>query len=187
MTKLATGTSLATPKGEKLEEMFDTASRLITYTTKRDATNTTSISTESLLGFAAIRFDTEDTLDSQEYEDGVRTTVVYIYEMQVSSSARGQGLGGRLLRDCESLAKGTGMQKAMLTCLKNNEQGLGFYHHNGYAPDEIDPTLLIQQEQSRKLRSKRSKTTEHDWVRGREADTKQTMHIDYRILSKRIL
>jgi hypothetical protein len=101
------------------------------------------------------------------------------------------------------------MQKAMLTCLKNNEQGLGFYHHNGYvtsvasptpspgfadmplrccryAPDEIDPTALIQQEQSRKLRSKRSKTAELDWVRGREADTKHTMHVDYRILSKRI-
>lgn len=72
------GTSLATPKGEKLEEMFDPASRLITYMTKGDATNSPSISTEDLLGFAAIRFDTEDTLDSQEYEDGVRTTVVYM-------------------------------------------------------------------------------------------------------------
>jgi hypothetical protein len=72
------GTSLATPKGEKLEEMFDPASRLITYITKRDATNSPSISTEDLLGFAVIRFDTEDTLDSQEYEDGVRTTVVYM-------------------------------------------------------------------------------------------------------------
>lgn len=53
--------------------MFDPASRLITYTTNNNGNGL-----ENLLGFAAIRFDTEDTLDSQEYEDGVQTTVVYV-------------------------------------------------------------------------------------------------------------
>jgi GNAT superfamily N-acetyltransferase len=54
------------------------------------------------------------------------------YEMQVAADARRIGLGRRLLQDCEALAKGTGMRKTMLTCLKSNEQGLLFYHRNGY-------------------------------------------------------
>ena len=55
--------------------MFDPASRLITY---RTSSNGTSDVQGNLLGFAAIRFDTEDTLDSQEYGDGVQTAVVYM-------------------------------------------------------------------------------------------------------------
>lgn len=60
---------MATPKSEKMEEMFDPAARYITYLSTDD---------EGLVGFASFRFDTEDTLDSQEYEDGARTTVVYM-------------------------------------------------------------------------------------------------------------
>jgi hypothetical protein len=52
-----------------------------------------------------------------------------------------------------------------------------------YVPDEIDPTRLIQEEQSAKLRRKRPGK---DWTTGKEADTKATLHIDYRILSKHI-
>lgn len=54
------------------------------------------------------------------------------YEMQVASDARRVGFGRRLLKDCEILARGTGIQKTMLTCLKDNEQGLVFYQRNGY-------------------------------------------------------
>jgi ribosomal protein S18 acetylase RimI-like enzyme len=53
------------------------------------------------------------------------------YELQVASHTRGMGLGRRLLSECEALGEATGMQKTMLTCLKNNEQGLRFYMHNG--------------------------------------------------------
>ncbi|KAJ9122560.1 hypothetical protein QFC22_001989 [Naganishia vaughanmartiniae] len=81
MGKLATGTSLATPKDEKLEELFDPATRFIIYTSvplESSAADSQSFEKENLLGFASIRFDTEDTLDSQEYEDGARATVVYM-------------------------------------------------------------------------------------------------------------
>ncbi|KAJ9109692.1 hypothetical protein QFC19_001922 [Naganishia cerealis] len=190
MGKLAAGTSLATSKGEKLEELFDPATRFAIYTSETSespALELDNLEGHKLLGFASIRFDTEDTLDSQEYEDGIRAAVVYIYELQVASHARGLGLGRRLLSNCETLGKGTGMQKAMLTCLKKNGQALRFYMHNGYSPDEIDPTMLIQQEQSRKLRSSRGKTNQlNHWVNGEQADTKATSHIDYRILSKQL-
>lgn len=56
-----------------------------------------------------------------------------------------------------------------------------------YSPDEIDPTMLIQQEQSSKLRSSKGKTSKNsNWVDGKQSDTKATSHIDYRILSKQL-
>ncbi|KAJ9098688.1 hypothetical protein QFC21_004336 [Naganishia friedmannii] len=134
MGKLAAGTSLATPKDEKLEELFDPATRFIIYSSVplgSDAADSDNFAQDKLLGFASIRFDTEDTLDSQEYEDGVRATVVYIYELQVASYTRALGLGRRLLSECEALGEAIGLQKTMLTCLKNNGQGLRFYMHNG--------------------------------------------------------
>lgn len=44
----------------------------------RTSSDETSDVQGNLQGFAAIRFDTEDTLDSQEYGDGVQTAVVYM-------------------------------------------------------------------------------------------------------------
>jgi hypothetical protein len=67
------GTSMATPKDEKMQELFDPATRYIAYLAEP-----TDQKTGRLLGFASIRFDTEDTLDSQEYEDGEQTMVVYM-------------------------------------------------------------------------------------------------------------
>lgn len=75
------GTSLATPKDEKLEELFDPATRFIIYTSvplEASAADSDHFDKKKLLGFASIRFDTEDTLDSQEYEDGVCAAVVYL-------------------------------------------------------------------------------------------------------------
>ena len=52
-----------------------------------------------------------------------------------------------------------------------------------YAPDEIDPTKCIKEEQLAKVRSRRRAAGE-EWAEGRRADTKATEHVDYRILSK---
>lgn len=57
-----------------MQELFDPATRYIVYIAE-----TAEPSANRVLGFASIRFDTEDTLDSQEYEDGVQTTVVYMW------------------------------------------------------------------------------------------------------------
>ena len=66
---------MATPPDEKKQELFDPATRYVLYL----AVNSPGRQPlEKVLGFASIRFDTEDTLDSQQYEDGEQTTVVYM-------------------------------------------------------------------------------------------------------------
>lgn len=66
---------MATPSDEKKQELFDPATRYVVYLAE---TPPAQPKAEKVLGFASIRFDTEDTLDSQEYEDGEQTTVVYM-------------------------------------------------------------------------------------------------------------
>lgn len=39
------------------------------------------------------------------------------YELQLNPSVRGQGLGGRLMDELESIGRAQSMSKAMLTCL----------------------------------------------------------------------
>lgn len=41
------------------------------------------------------------------------------YEVQLVPSARGQGLGQRLMGEMESIGRRMGMEKAMLTCLRS--------------------------------------------------------------------
>ena len=66
---------MATPADEKKRELFDPATRYVVYLAE---TGPSHAPAQTVLGFASIRFDTEDTLDSQEYENGEQTTVVYM-------------------------------------------------------------------------------------------------------------
>ncbi|BEJ15547.1 hypothetical protein CspHIS471_0501520 [Cutaneotrichosporon sp. HIS471] len=94
---------------------------------------------DDVVGFASFRFDTEDTMGSEDVE------VVYCYELQLSEQARGMGLGAILMAELEGIGSRRGMTKSMLTCLANNTAALAFYAKAGYTPDEIDPTRIAEE------------------------------------------
>lgn len=65
--------------------------------------------------------------------------VVYIYEIHLTKSARGKGLGGFLMRTVENVAKEAGLDKVMLTCFLSNENALSFYRKHGFEADACSP------------------------------------------------
>lgn len=73
-----------------------------------------------------------------EVEDDV--AVVYIYELQVDSSFRKQGLGKYLMDKVENFcAAETDISTAMLTVFKHNQPALTFYERLGYKLHQSSP------------------------------------------------
>ncbi|WVQ96638.1 hypothetical protein IAU59_003743 [Kwoniella sp. CBS 9459] len=123
---------------------------------------------DPILGYCSFRFDTEETLSPRDAE------VVYCYELQLSPSLRGQGLGKILISHLEDIGRRRGMDKSMLTCLKGNTDALSFYTKQGYQPDEIDPTRMAEEE---------------EWTDGDEEENQEDQsedEVDYVILSKNL-
>ncbi|ORX37321.1 acyl-CoA N-acyltransferase [Kockovaella imperatae] len=125
-----------------------------------------NISPSELYGFCMFRFDTEETLTEDDVE------VIYCYEIQLSSRARGKGLGTILMRHLEDIGRQQGMAKAMLTCLKRNTAALSFYAKQGYMPDEIDPTNMAESDEWQEVDS--------------DGEIAPIPEIDYCILSKHL-
>ncbi|KAI9879722.1 MAG: hypothetical protein M1830_007507 [Pleopsidium flavum] len=71
------------------------------------------------------------------YEDGHE--VVYCYEIHVSPSLRGCGLGKHLMRTMEVVGTRVGIEKAMLTVFMANDWAIEFYANLGYREDEYSP------------------------------------------------
>ncbi|XP_053693825.1 N-alpha-acetyltransferase 40 [Sabethes cyaneus] len=65
--------------------------------------------------------------------------VLYCYEMQVDSEFQRKGLGGFMMCALEKMAQHYGMERLVLTVLKNNEDGIRFYKKLGYDIDETSP------------------------------------------------
>ncbi|XP_058443799.1 N-alpha-acetyltransferase 40 [Malaya genurostris] len=65
--------------------------------------------------------------------------VLYCYEMQVESEYQRKGLGGFMMRALEKMAQHYGMERLVLTVLKNNDDGVRFYQKLGYDVDETSP------------------------------------------------
>lgn len=59
------------------------------------------------------------------YEDGCE--VVYCYEIHLSASLRGCGLGSRLMSLMETAGRSIGVEKTMLTVFLANQEALRFY------------------------------------------------------------
>ena len=78
------------------------------------------------------------------YEDGKE--VIYCYEIHMSPTAQGLGLGKQLMLTFEDIGRRIGLEKAMLTVFKSNTIALRFYDRLGFAVDEYSP-------QPRKLRN----------------------------------
>lgn len=97
-----------------------------------------SMSEEPLEGFLSFMI-THDSTPS--------VPVLYIYEIHLSQSARGKGLGKRLINIAEHVARKIGLDKVMLTCFLSNERALKFYRMQGYDIDSCSP-------QDRKTRNK---------------------------------
>jgi ribosomal protein S18 acetylase RimI-like enzyme len=71
------------------------------------------------------------------YEDGKE--VVYCYEIHLSPTARGRGVGRLLMGRMEGIGRAVGLEKSMLTVFKSNEVARGFYETLGYGIDEYSP------------------------------------------------
>ncbi|KAF2837034.1 hypothetical protein M501DRAFT_938591 [Patellaria atrata CBS 101060] len=65
--------------------------------------------------------------------------VLYVYEIHLSASLRGCGLGTHLMGVAEELARRTGMRKTLLTVFTSNIRGEKFYRNLGYQEDDISP------------------------------------------------
>lgn len=66
-------------------------------------------------------------------------SVVYCYEMQVDAEFQRKGLGGFMMQALEKMAQHFGLERVVLTVLKNNEDGMRFYKKLGYDVDETSP------------------------------------------------
>jgi ribosomal protein S18 acetylase RimI-like enzyme len=98
--------------------LFDETSRFI-IVTSGDITAPLAVQG---LGYAMYRFDTEEQMTSTDM-----IPVVYCYELQVSATVQGRGIGRLLVETLLQIGKVWHMQKIMLTVLKNNTPALAFY------------------------------------------------------------
>uniref|UniRef100_A0A2P2I266 N-alpha-acetyltransferase 40 n=1 Tax=Hirondellea gigas TaxID=1518452 RepID=A0A2P2I266_9CRUS len=88
-------------------------------------------STSELLAFTHFRFDMD-----------YGSHVLYCYELQVSSSVQGSGLGAWLMQLLHTLARSCNMSKVVLTVGRNNPRALKFYFEMGYRIDETSLATL---------------------------------------------
>ncbi|KAJ3054051.1 N-alpha-acetyltransferase 40 [Rhizophlyctis rosea] len=72
--------------------------------------------------------------DDEDYEDveDEKIPVVYCYELQLESDARGKGLGAYLMNLIEEVGTAWGMRKVMLTAFKSNVSAMAFYKRLGW-------------------------------------------------------
>jgi ribosomal protein S18 acetylase RimI-like enzyme len=75
-------------------------------------------------------------------EDGEGDEVAYEYayvgDLVVSRSSRGRGIGSRLMKECERLAKEAGRDEIRLGVIAENEHSHRFYMKLGFNDLHID-------------------------------------------------
>ncbi|KAH9860367.1 hypothetical protein J1614_011698 [Plenodomus biglobosus] len=85
-----------------------------------------------ILGFISFMF----TNDDPPHED---REVLYIYEIHLAESLRGQGLGSDLIKFAELAAQQCGISKTMLTVFTANTGATALYERLGYSKDVCSP------------------------------------------------
>lgn len=85
-----------------------------------------------ILGFISFMF----TNDDPPHED---REVLYIYEIHLAESLRGQGLGSDLIKFAELAAQQCGISKTMLTVFTANTGATALYERLGYSKDACSP------------------------------------------------
>ena len=71
------------------------------------------------------------------YEDGKE--VIYCYEIHLTPTAQGRGLGQLLMEKFQDIGRRVGLEKAMLTVFKSNSKAMRLYERLGYSVDECSP------------------------------------------------
>ncbi|KAF8585580.1 hypothetical protein K439DRAFT_1040768 [Ramaria rubella] len=77
------------------------------------------------VAYSMFRFDTEENME------GRNENVLYCYELQVTKTCRGHGLGKLLVQILEKVARQWSMEKIMLTVLTVNIAAIRFYQREG--------------------------------------------------------
>jgi N-alpha-acetyltransferase 40 len=99
-------------------------------------------------GFLSFKLDVDGIEGS-----GVLWPVLYIYEIHLSESLRGLGLGKHLMHVAEHIATAARLDRLVLSVFTCNKQALKFYESLGWVTDETSPEPRIL----------RGKVIEPDW------------------------
>lgn len=75
------------------------------------------------------------------YEDGHE--VIYCYEVHLNRAWQGKGVGKLLMHVIEGIGRNVGVEKAMLTVFKSNQNALKMYERLGYVEDKYSPKPRI--------------------------------------------
>lgn len=93
--------------------------------------NTTTSSAMTPVAFVHIRF---------EEEHG--QPICYLYEIQISSSHQGKGLGKYLMQLVELITRKGGLTRIMLTVFHENTSAIILYNKLGYVRDNDSPGVV---------------------------------------------
>jgi ribosomal protein S18 acetylase RimI-like enzyme len=88
-------------------------------------------------GFLSFQFDLDGSYPD---EDEVKIPVCYLYQIQVSDSYQGKGLGTLMMETLETVGNFFGMYQVTLTVFKDNIKTIGFYENRGYSTDSSCPS-----------------------------------------------
>jgi ribosomal protein S18 acetylase RimI-like enzyme len=61
----------------------------------------------------------------------------WVYYLAVDATARGRGIGQRMMEACESWVRSRGIPKIQLMVRTTNQAAVGFYEHLGYAGADV--------------------------------------------------
>lgn len=114
-------------KDDKMKELFTSASKFLMIIAEKNENE------EEIIAFSMFRFEWDDE-DEPEYP------VLYCYELQISNSYQGKGIGKHIMELLNKFQKATHMKKVMLTCFKINAAAMNFYLKNGFYIDECSPS-----------------------------------------------
>lgn len=106
---------------------------------------------EAIEAFAMFRFDWDD-------EDEPDFAVLFVYEVQVSKSLRGKGVGRLLMKTVVGLQEQYQLRKTALTCFKHNTAALSFYKSIDFGIDSNSPSEYGHMDVDYEILSNRPKT-----------------------------
>jgi ribosomal protein S18 acetylase RimI-like enzyme len=130
--KAGNSTSSSSTQHPQLNDLEQLAQGYISATDNTTTTTNPSTPSTPILGFLSFMFTWDDPPHQSR-------PVVYIYEIHLSPSLRGQGLGSRLMGFAEHAARACGITKTMLTVFTANTVARKMYERLGYEQDECSP------------------------------------------------
>jgi len=121
---------------DKRAEIFHKKSRFLTYScTNSKEQSRSQRELSEVAAFACFRFEGDPDLGETIRE------VLYCYELQVAAALQGSGLGSGLVAQLERIGRCWGMERVLLTVLKENTGALRFYSRKGFQIDDTSPAL----------------------------------------------